>query len=289
MHFSPFQILVTYLVFAATLALAVFWHRKEEKSAKRESDKESFPVLMAVFFYSVFFALLLKMLMDLGVIYFPELVVKEWVKTIFLALEELVKAFALIVGLNIADKRFNERSDGAIYAVFAALGFVFFENIFYLLGYAPNFYNFMLVFMGRHIFSFAAHLSIVVFGLYYASAYLYSKDLEKRIRKEKKQSRIPPYRVDKMFKFLWDKYHLQIIIWLPLSPFILLYQTFRGKKTNVTMSEMLVGGFLLSVYIHVSYDHVLKLEIPWLNSFVLFTFGTAMVLLYNFFPKLDVK
>ena len=92
-----------------------------------------------------------------------------------------------------------------------------------------------------------------------------------------------------MFEFLWDKYSFKTILWIPLSPFILLYQTFLGKKSRVTMSEMLIGSFIFALYVHVSYDHVLMLDITWLNSLTLFVIGSLMVLLYNFFPKIDVR
>ncbi|MBT4936988.1 PrsW family intramembrane metalloprotease [Candidatus Peregrinibacteria bacterium] len=289
MTFSPLQIGVTFLSFLTVFLLAVFWHRKDKKSEKRLSDTESFPVLMSVFFWSAFLALMLKMLLDLCLIYHPSLVQTEWffVSTIFA--EDLVKVIALLVGLNIAGKRFNEMSDGLMYSVFAALGFIFFENILYLLSASPNIYDFLMILLGRNIFSFAAHLSVVIFGLFYAAAYLHTSSGLLNKLKKRKESRLKPYQIGRMLKFLWEKYSVFIILWIPFSPLVLLYQLINNKKAHITMSEVLVGGFLMSVYVHVLYDYALELNIAWLNTLVLSVVGIIGVILFHYFPKLDVR
>jgi len=287
--FTPTQIGITYLSFFTTFFIALWWHFRDKNSAKRQSDVESFPVLMSVFFWSAFLALMLKMFLDLGVYYIPKIMYKESTFIISLALEEFVKAVALIVGLNIAGKKFNEISDGVIYGVLAALGFMFFENIFYLLGLSPNIYDFTLMFLGRNIFSFAAHLSIVIFGIFYATAYLRSEKLKRDLMKKEKKRRFAPYRLDIMLKSLWAKYSIFIIIWIPLSPIILIYHILMAERSKVTMSEMLLGGFLFSVYFHIGYDYILKFNIPLLNTLSLSVVGILMVILFYFFPKLEVR
>lgn len=288
MTFSPLQIGVTFLSFAITVLLAYWWHKVDKNAEKRESDVESFPVLMSVFFWSAFLAFLLKMLFDLGVYFAPQFMQMEWVFIATLVLEEVVKVFALLVGLNIAGKRFNELSDGIMYAVFAALGFVFFENILYLLSVGPNWAEFFITLLGRNIFSFSAHLSIVLFGLFYASAYLHPhKSLLSKLQK-RGEHRVKPYEVCRLLTFLWDKFSWLTIFWLPFSPFILLFQIAHGKRAHISMSEMLIGGFLLTVYTHVFYDLILEMGNKWLNSIVFLIFGLVAVFLFHFFPEVDV-
>ena len=288
MTFTPLQIGVTFTSFFVTLILAYWWHKVDKQSENKQSDVESFPVLMSVFFWSAFLALLLKMLIDLGIHYAPALMQQKWMMITTLVGEEIVKVTALLIGLNIAGKRFNELSDGIMYAVFAALGFVFFENILYLLAFAPNWADFFITLMGRNIFSFAAHLSVVLFGLFYASAYLHPhKSLLAKLKK-KKEHRIQPYHFGRMLKFLWDKFSFLTIFWIPFSPFILLFQIAHGRRAHITMSEMLVGGFLLTVYVHVAYDLILDIGSKWINSLLLLIFGLVGVFLFHFFPQVDV-
>lgn len=287
MNFTPLQIGITFSSFFITLLIAWFWHKKDKQAENKASDVESFPVLMSVFFWAAFLMIAQKMLVDLGVYYSPSTMAHPAMKYIVVAGEEFVKVFALLVGLNIAGKRFNELSDGVMYAVFAALGFIFAENIFYLLSVDPNWGDFLITLMGRNIFSFGAHLSVIIFGMYYATAYLRtSKELTSYLKK-KKVSRIAPYNIFRILKFLFDKYHLFFIIYIPLSPFILFFQMIQKHKTHVTMSEMLVGGFLSSVYLHALYNSLLGIS-PLINTLALSSMGLFVVFLYHFFPDIDV-
>jgi RsiW-degrading membrane proteinase PrsW (M82 family) len=288
MTYTPLQIGITFLSLLGTIFIALLWQDKDRKSEKKKSDTESFAVLMSVFFYAAFGTLVLKMLLDLGVHFYAEQMQTSYVQVLSIFAEEIVKAAALIIGLNIAGKRFNETSDGIMYAVFAALGFIFYENIVYLLSASPDIWTFIRIFLGRNIFSFAAHLSICAFGVFYAGAYLHSKKLRTKLKK-KSESRIKPYDLVSMLKFLWHKYSVLIILYLPLSPFFLFFQTIMGKKAHITMSEMLIGGFLSSVYLHLSYNYLLEINIPSLNTLALLIVGIIGVTLHHFFPKLDVK
>lgn len=289
MSFSPLQIGITFLSLLVTIFIALLWQDKDRKSENKQSDVESFPVLMSVFFWSAFGALSLKMLLDLGTYFYPALMQTHEMYLGTLLLEEFVKAFALVIGLDIAGKRFNETSDGVMYAVFAALGFIFFENILYLLTLSPNIYDFIRVLLGRNIFSFTAHLSTVIFGVFYAGAYLHTSEKLKKKLKKRKEHRVKPYEIGKMLKFLWQKYSIFIILYIPFSPLLLIFQTIQGKNSHVTISEMLIGGFLMSVYVHIAYDLILDVNIAWLNTLCLSIVGIVGVTLHHFFPQLDVK
>jgi RsiW-degrading membrane proteinase PrsW (M82 family) len=288
MTFSLLQIGVTFTSFFFVFLLALFWHNKDKSSEKRLSDVESFPVLMSVFFWSAFFALMLKMSIDLLVIYFPGVASSQWVFISTIFAEDFVKITALLIGLNVAGKRFNEMSDGLMYSVFAALGFIFFENIMYLLSTDGNIYDYIIILLGRNIFSFTAHLSIIIFGLFYASTYLHSSSSLLQKLKKRKESRVKPYEIGTMFKFLWKKYSFLLMFWIPFSPFVLLYQLINNKKTHITMSEVFIGGFFMSVYVHLLYDYAIHLNIAWLNTLVLSIVGIIGVILFHYFPKLDL-
>lgn len=288
MTFSLLQIGVTFTSFFFVFLLALFWHNKDKNSEKKLSDVESFPVLMSVFFWSAFLALILKMSIDLIAFYIPSIIASQsfFIGTIFA--EDFVKIFALLIGLNVAGKRFNEMSDGLMYSVFAALGFIFFENIMYLLSTNGNIYDYILILLGRNIFSFTAHLAIIIFGLFYASAYLHSSSSLLQKLKKRKESRVKPYELGKMLKFLWKKYSLLVVVWIPFSPFVLLYQLINNKKTHITMSEVFIGGFFMSVYVHLLYNYALALNVSWLNTLVLTVVGIIGVILFHYFPKLDL-
>jgi len=194
MIFTNLQIGTILISFIVTVILAVLWQKRDKKSDSKD-NQEHFWVLMSVFFWSVFLAFSLKLWLDFLKNINFEYIDTQWFSWISIWMEEIVKITALIIWLEIAWKRFNEVSDWVIYWVFAILWFLFFENIFYMLAYW-DFANWMWDFTGfiwqRNTFSFAIHISTILFSFFYATAYLKIPKTEKH--------RAKPYNFYQQFK-----------------------------------------------------------------------------------------
>jgi len=176
--FTNLQIWSVFLSFSTALILAILWQLRDKKVDWKWKNAESFAVLMSVFFWSAFLAFTLKLWLDFLKNIDFSLINTKWFQWLSIWMEEIVKIIALIIGLEIAWKRFNEISDWIIYWVFAVLWFLFFENIFYLLAYwdfEKSMWNFIWYNTQRDIFSFWIHLSTLFFSTFYAIAYLKTK------------------------------------------------------------------------------------------------------------------
>lgn len=270
------QILIVLAQVVLILILAFLWTTRDTKAAKKQKYVEPFLILMSIFLLSAVFTFLLKIFLTVFMYYF------YFPHVLSLFLEEFVKIVALIIGLEFAKSRFNEMSDGVVYTVFSALGFIFFENLIYMFPVASSFETFSALFFGRNLFSFAAHLFTVSFGVFYAFAYLFSK-------KKGKKSRLKPWQIVEHLKLLWAEKGLLFVLWLPFSPFITLYKFFTPKLMDLSIPELLWSGFLLSFYLHIGYDMLLNLKNPLINSVVLFLVGLFVFALYRYFPRLNVN
>jgi RsiW-degrading membrane proteinase PrsW (M82 family) len=296
MRFTLLQIGVTYLSLFTTIGIALLWNKQDKKS-KNTKNHESFTVLMSVFFWATVLSTLFLMLIHLIITLFPSIQTFSFTSWSFplsflevmtVTGEETVKIIALIIGLDIAGKLFNELSDGIIYTAFAVLGFVFFENSLFLFS-ANGTTEFITIFFQRNLFSYSAHLSTIFFGLCYAQAYLNtSPDLLEKL-KSRNEHRIKPYHIHKMIRFLFQKYRLLTPFFFLFAPGILVFKIFQGKKTHITMSELFIGGYISSISLHLLYNALLTLNIPILNTLTLFLFGSIGFTLLYFFPKISVE
>lgn len=284
LYLNPYQASVIALSFLIVFLFAIFIQWRDKRSEVSKKHVESFSVLMSVFFWGVAMTFLLKMSFDLIDFYYPAIGQSQWFFIIGLFLEELVKIAALIIGLNVAGKLFNELSDGVIYTAFAALGFLFLENIIYVLRDAVDARSFAEIFIGRNIFTLGVHFFTMIFGVHYAFAYLYGAG----------KTQIQPWQIFKHIKILWKQYGALFFLWLPVSPFITLWKFFSKGLKLLTIPEMLWSGFLLSSYLHIGYDLVLMYEFgnPLVGKIVQgITFLFVLVFLwviFQYFPKLDV-
>lgn len=275
------QILVILAQCVLIVILAFIWAGRDRKAAKRVSQIEPFLVLIGVFLLGAALTIGLKAGLNAIIYYVPSVLYEKWFWILTLFLEEFVKIAALICGLEAAGHKFNELSDGVIYTAFAALGFVFVENLIYLLPVSENFETFSALFFGRNLFSFAAHLFTSAFGVFYAFAYLYSC-------KRGRDRRVKPWRIFEHLKILWREFGILFFVWLPFSPFVSLWKFFSRGLKKLSIPEMLWSGFLLSFYLHVLYDLVLKFNNSVLNMVVLFLVGISVYALYYFFPKMEI-
>ena len=282
-YFSNFQIITIFFSFFIAFALAIFWHLREESSANNENEKEHFPVLMSVFFWSAFlaFALWLKInfLKNLDLSFMNQ--VDGWFFYFSLFLEEAVKAAAIIIWLEIAGKKFNEVSDGAIYWVFACLWFVFFENILYVLTFSDTFDKDYFTFMfERALIWFSSHLTIVFFSVFYAISYLKSPRL-------KNWNRPKPWHLILHIEAMWNWSYFLWFLYLLISPIILIINLIR--KTKEKMGVVLYWSFFISVFAHILYDILIWLgdQYKFLAFIALAAVWFKAVVLYLRFDRLD--
>lgn len=279
MTFSNFQIFTIFISFLLAFIIALIWQFRD-KNVDTKSNEESLSVLMSIFFWSAFLAFFLKLGLDLLKNYNFSLINTKSFFYFTLLLEELVKAFALVLWLEIAWKRFNEISDWVVYWVMSALWFIFFENIFYVLSswYILFSTEYLSLFIQRNIFSFSAHLTIVLFSTLYAMSYIKSWRL-------KKWNRPKPWHFPTHFRLLW---HWSVTIWFLyflLSPIILIIKYITRKKPK--LSIMLYWSFFISVILHITYDEFIS--IWWLFS-ILTLIVTAFIwfIIFRRFDKLDI-
>lgn len=99
--------------------------------------------------------------------------------------EEMVKAIALIIGIELSQRWFTQIVDGLIYGSAVALGFAFAENISYLLEFATFDGEFVMLYLVRSLNTMVAHsLFTALFGFFYASAYLRKAVFTKKKREK---------------------------------------------------------------------------------------------------------
>ena len=225
---------------------------------------------MSVFFWSAFWTFFLKLIFDLCINYNFWFIQKEWFIYVSLWFEEFVKALAIIIWLEIAQKRFDEVSDWVIYWVFSVLWFLFFENIFYLLTLESFSRDFLIMFIQRNLFTFSAHLSVILFSTFYAIAYLHSS-------KKWKDSRPSPLNIFAQIKCLWNWDYLKWTLYFIFSPFIFLSNLF--KKVSPKLWIVLFWALFWSIVLHILFDKfvvygwivtIITLIITWFIWFVLF-------------------
>lgn len=279
MIFSNLQIFTIFISFSFAFLLAIFWHYRD-KVIDTKQNEESLSVLMSIFFWSAFLWFFLKLSLDLLRNFNFSFINNNNFFYFTLFLEELVKAVALIIWLEIAWKRFNEISDWVVYWVMSALWFIFFENIFYVLSswYMLFSKEYFVLFLQRNIFSFSAHLTIVLFSTLYAMSYI-------KCWKLKKWNRPKPFYFITHLKLMWSWNIYVGFIYFLLSPIVLLINFITKNKPK--LSIMLYWSFFLSVILHIIYDELVWF---WWNFSILVLILTAFICftIYRRFDKLDL-
>ena len=266
--------------FFLAFIIALFWQARDRSIDKSEKNQEQMHVLMSVFFWAAFLGFFLKLIFDLLYNLDYSFINSDLFYYFTIFLEELVKAIAIIIWLEMANKRFNEVSDWVIYWVFAALWFIFFENIFYVLSLETSAFklSYFVLFFQKNVYWFSSHLIIVLFSTFYAISYLKSPTLAK-------WNRPKPWHVLSHIKLLWEGNLLIWFLYFILSPIIFIINIVR--KTQARLSITLFWSFWFWVFIHIVYN--LFLEFWGIYSlFVLVLASFLAFVLYRRFEKLDL-
>lgn len=276
MVFTNFQIITIFLSFFSAIFIWILWQLKDRKVDKKK-NQEIFWVLMSVFFWSAFWGFFLKLIFDLFRNYNFWFIQSEFFVYFSLWLEEFIKAFSIIIWLEMAQKRFDEVSDWVIYWVFSVLWFLFFENILYLLTLEEFSKDFLIIFVKRNIFTFSAHLSVILFSTFYAIAYLHST-------KTWCKSRPSPLNIFAHIKCLWNWNYFKWFFYFIFSPFIFIFNLF--KKTLPRLWIVLFWSFFCSIFLHILFD---ELVVLWwkVTLTVLITTLFSWFVLFKRFQKLD--
>lgn len=304
MHFSLPQITAIFTPLLIAFVIILIWYKKDARLSSK-TNQEKLTTLISVFFWGAFGGLMLKLLVDTIYHFDTNQIILStgWFYVFTIFLEEFIKGGSLVVGLEMAEKRFNEVSDGIVYGVMAALGFLFFENIFYLLS-TNSTEEFFTVLGVRSLSTFGIHLlTTSVFGLTYAKAYLGYKN---RISayKEKFKTTDEELLIPKPYDLF---HHLKVIltignIFFNLLKFVFCYDLLKRillivmqkdalllkeKRFLVFPSVFIVEGFLLGFYLHLLCNELLKNEfIGWLLLTIMPVFSFVI---YLGFSRFDSK
>ena len=288
MHFTLLQSGIILSSFLLSLVSILLWYKRDQISNQKQT--EFLPTLISVFYWSAFLSLLMKIFLDLFFIWGEAwtLITSPYLNYFAIFLEEIIKATSIVIGLEMADKKFNEISDGIVFAAMSAFGFIFFENIIFLWE-IDNEAEIVTTFLGRNIFSYSAHLlSAIVFGFFYASAYLSSVLIRPKkhkpyallsaIRESARKYRLENHSATQILR------HYLAVLAKIFSLHIIIFHILLHRKTRGHWSgELIMEGFLLAFYLHLFYDFILstnhrELSAIFLSLYVIF----PLVLFINF-------
>jgi len=146
-------------------------------------------------------------------------------------IEEIMKMSAVHA---VDDNRIRDIDDAVMFAILAALGFAFTENIlyFYLIWAKQGPENLLIPFLFRSLFSTFAHILFSgVFGYYYGVAHFAKPLLQQELRNHRHT--------------FWDWY----------------YKVFRWKTAELFHEQHMLKGLTIAVVLHAVYN--IFLEMNW--------------------------
>ncbi|MBU1018012.1 PrsW family intramembrane metalloprotease [Patescibacteria group bacterium] len=200
---------------------------------------------------------------------------------VFALMEEMAKLSAAIFVVSRHRMEFNQLIDGVVYAVTAALGFAFMENLFYLSSFlSSNLYgeNFVYVVAFRNLGTMLAHtLFSGLAGLIWAYAY-FSKQ-------------ITPFSKKHLLTFeLKDFINREILSLHIIRQNILKARPSRrgGHEKKVLVLE----GIILATFLHIIFNMTTSLELFGKNLTFMAVpgiIGGFLYISYLFTKKLNTK
>jgi len=174
--------------------------------------------------------------------------------------EEFFKVLLAILVMEIFRKRFVSPADGLIYGFAVGIGFAMFENLFYLASafeMAEFGDTFWLTFQGRFWTSLLLHgVTTAIFGLFYASAFLFAT-----VHKEQRESPLRVFFIPPD----WRQF-LQILTFHVTRRHILFanQKTIRGHFARAVLME----GLLCAVIFHGIFNLALFYSHPEISFFL---------------------
>ncbi len=176
--------------------------------------------------------------------------------------EEFFKILFGILVMEIFRRRFTSPADGLIYGFSVGIGFAMFENLFYLASVfeMTEFGDaFWLTFQGRFWTSLLLHgVTTAIFGLFYASAFLFATVCKEQRESPLRVFFIPPN---------WRQF-IQILTFHATRRHIL----FANKKTlqGHFARAVLMEGFFCAVIFHAIFNTAIAYSHPEISFFIAF-------------------
>ena len=225
---------------------------------KDKLEPEPLKLVFRTFYYGMIATvplLFLQLVFRLYPDHEPIVVISKYVESPFFAyvilfiLVATVEEYVKHLGLSVIDDEYpylvNQVIDGIIYAVSAACGFAFLENMvyfFHVIGLGLTGFDFMMVFAVRAAGSTLAHTIFSgTFGYFYAKAKLSKKIIHRH--------RVPLY---KFIRFVPRAFKLHII----RTHIILGRPSGRGHEG----AELVAEGFVLAFLLHFTYDMLVNAQ-----------------------------
>ncbi len=181
MDFTKLAIAFFFALLPALCWLALYYHKDSHDPEPKKAIAQTFMVGIAMGFPFLFLRHVMIWI-DLSPIFFGGIISL----IIFAILEEMAKLSAAIFVVTRHRLEFNQIIDGVIYAVTAALGFAFMENLFYLANFQAvsiNITDFMYIVAFRSLGTMLAHTIFSgIAGLIWAYAY-FSKQITPFLQK----------------------------------------------------------------------------------------------------------
>ncbi len=168
--------------------------------------------------------------------------------------EEFFKVIMAILAMEIFKKRFDTIAGGVVYGFAVGLGFALAENLVYLsrIHDISQFGDtFWLAFQGRFWSSTIIHgVTMAVFGLFYASAYL-----SQTIAKKDHESPLTVFFKPPNVEQIWHIFSLHV------TREHLLFQHFKDLNGH-SARAVILEGFLVALLIHGTFNFAIEKSYP---------------------------
>ena len=199
--------------------------------------------------------------LNVDILGFSHLMIVPFSVLVTFMLIGVVEEVSKIMSVKFIDRNFFRSVDDAIeFAIIAALGFAFVENIiyFYNIVSVRGFEQLLFPFVFRSLFSTFAHVMFSgIFGYFYGVAH-FAKPI---LMKEMRENRHP------VLKYLHKHFHF--------------------KKTVMFHEEKILEGLLVATLLHAFFN--ISLEMEWTFIIVPFLFGGYVTLNHLIEKKENMK
>ena len=245
MNFKNLLLAFPFAIIPAFSWLFIFYEKDKYDPEPKKIILQTFLVGVAMCFPFIFLRHVMSWL-NVDFFFFNETVSV----VLFALLEETAKISAAIFVVNHNKVEFNQVIDGAVYAITAALGFSFMENMFYLSGFNAingNMQGFMGIVLFRSLGTMLAHaLFSGLAGMIWAYAY-FSKQ-------------ISPFNKKNLLSFeLRDWVNHEI-----LSLHIIRKNILKGlpsRRGGHEKQALVMEGMMLAVFLHVVFNLTTTLQL----------------------------
>jgi RsiW-degrading membrane proteinase PrsW (M82 family) len=166
------------IALAPALAIGIFIYQKGRY------DREPISLLLKLFIFGALIVVPVYFIERIlsAIIIFPGILGAVYSSFIVAGVTEEFFKRLVTVKTVCRDKNYNEKLDGIVYTVFAALGFATVENLLYILGSLGGYGSYIYTGISRGIFAVPAHMLFAVTMGYYLSLSKFATNGEEKRR-----------------------------------------------------------------------------------------------------------